>query len=176
MHHFRTLGRLLDGLYRACGVVAAGFMVLLLVIICLQMAARWTGQVFPGSTAYAGYCMAAASFLALAYTLRMGAHIRVSILLNALGRWRILAEIWCFLIAAALAVMFAYFAIRGTWFSWLLGEMSQDQDATPLWVPQLAMSAGAVVAAIAFVDNLVRAIFLGRPNIESEMVRPVDAE
>ena len=47
------------------------------------MLARWTGEVFPGAPDYAGYCMAAASFLAFANALNRGAHIRVSILLNA---------------------------------------------------------------------------------------------
>lgn len=47
------------------------------------MLARWTGEVFPGVPDYAGYAMAAASFLAFANALNRGSHIRVSILLNA---------------------------------------------------------------------------------------------
>ena len=81
------------------------------------MTARWSGQQFPGSTDYAGYCMAAASFFALAYALNRGAHIRVSLLLSALGRWRRAGEIWCFAIGSALAcligaliLLVAYFA------------------------------------------------------------------
>ena len=62
--------------------IAALFLILLLLVIVAQMAARWTGQQFPGSTDYAGYCMAAASFLALAHTLNRGAHIRVALLLS----------------------------------------------------------------------------------------------
>ena len=93
----------LDRLYDACGAVAAVFLLALLVVITLQMVARWSGQQFPGSTDYAGYCMAAASFFALAYALNRGAHIRVSLLLGRLGRWRRAGELWCFAIAAALA-------------------------------------------------------------------------
>jgi len=170
------ISRLLDRLYRLCGGLSALFLLAMLAVICLQMAARWSGQEFPGSTAYAGYCMAAASFLAIAYTLRSGAHIRVSLLLVALGRWRRFAEIWCLAVASFLSVQLAWFAIKATYYSHLLNDISQDMDATPLWIPQIAMSAGAVVAAICFVDNLIRAIASGKPNIQAEIVSasPID--
>jgi Tripartite ATP-independent periplasmic transporters, DctQ component len=96
MHAARAIGRRLrpwlDRLYDLCGGLAALFLIVLLLIIVAQMAARWSGQQFPGSTDYAGYCMAAASFLALAHTLNRGAHIRVALLLTRLGRWRRLAS------------------------------------------------------------------------------------
>src|SRR5688500_10385457 len=99
----RVLRRGLDGLYFAGGAIAACFLVALLVLLVLQMAARWFGFSFPGSAQYAGYAMAAASFLAFAHTLNRGAHIRVSLLLARLGRYRFLGEVWCFAIGSALA-------------------------------------------------------------------------
>ncbi len=46
------------------GIVAAGFMILILLIIIGQMIARWLGfTFFEGSTEFAGYAMAATSFL-----------------------------------------------------------------------------------------------------------------
>ena len=33
--------------------------------------------------------------------------------------------------------------------------MSTSNDATPLWLPELSMAIGALVLAIAFVDELV---------------------
>lgn len=167
----RLLSRSLDLLYRACGALAAAFLLLLLAVICVQVVARWTGVAVPGTAAYAGYCMATASFLAIAYTLRRGAHIRVNLLLTLLGPRRRHAEIWCLLVASALMAMFAWYAVRGTYYSWLLGDVSQDQDATPLWIPQIAMAAGAVVAAIAFIDSFLRAVFTGHTAIEGETVR-----
>ena len=92
----------LDALYFAGGVLGALFLIAILAIIVSQMVARWTGAVIPGATEVAGYCMAAASFFALAHALNRGAHIRVSIVLNAVpDRVRTLLEIWCFAIAAA---------------------------------------------------------------------------
>ena len=159
------LRRGLDALYLAGGLIAACFMVAILVIILLQMAARWTGNVFPGGTDYAGYCMAGASFFAFAYALNHGAHIRVSILLNALGPRRRWLEIWCFAIGAVTATFFARYAVKAVYWSHKLNDVSQGQDATPLWIPQLSMAAGSILLAIAFWDHLARLIFTGAHGV-----------
>ncbi len=145
----------LDRLYDLAGALAALCLVALLIIICLQMIARWSGLVFLGSTAYAGYCMAAASFFALAHTLNHGGHIRVSLLLSQLGRYRRLAEIWCFGIGSVLAVFLAAYAIKAVQISIKLNDISQGQDATPIWIPQLPMAIGATLFAIAMIDRLI---------------------
>ena len=157
----RKLRPWLDRLYDLCGGLAALFLIVLLLIIVLQMAARWSGQQFPGSTDYAGYCMAAASFFALAHTLNRGAHIRVSLLLTRLGRWRRLGELWCFAIGTALAWYFAYYALKAVQVSYQLNDISQGQDATPLWIPQLAMAFGTTLLAVALLDRLLQIAFGG---------------
>jgi TRAP-type C4-dicarboxylate transport system permease small subunit len=150
----------LDRLYDLAGALAALCLIALLVTICLQMIARWSGVVFLGSTAYAGYCMAAASFFALAHTLDHGGHIRVSLLLSQLGSHRRIAEIWCFCVGSVLAVFLAWYAIKAVRVSISLNDISQGQDATPIWIPQLPMALGATLFAIAMIDRLVR-ILLG---------------
>lgn len=172
----RMLRRVLDAIYFAAGGLAALFLILILVIIVIQMAARWFGFVFPGSTSYAGYCMAAASFFALAYALNNGAHIRVGLLLTALGPHRKWGEGWCLLIAAGLATYFARYAIKGAYWSYKLNDVSQGQDATPLWIPQLAMVIGTILVAIALWDNLIRLVLTGRTNFREEAVDAAKVE
>ncbi|WP_186387324.1 TRAP transporter small permease [Stappia sp. TSB10P1A] len=172
----RGLRRLLDGLYFAGGMIAALALVSILAIIVAQMIARWTGVLFPGAANYAGYAMASASFFAFAHALGRGAHIRVSILLNALGRHRRWLEVWCFAIGAALAWYLARYAIKAVYWSWKLNDVSQGQDATPLWIPQTAMAAGAVLLAIAMTDHLVRVLFLGSSGIVSDTVEQSHGE
>jgi TRAP-type C4-dicarboxylate transport system permease small subunit len=155
----RTLRPWLDRLYDLCGGIAALFLVVLLLVIVGQMTARWTGRQFPGSTDYAGYCMAAASFLALAHTLNRGAHIRVALVLSGLGRWRRMGELWCFGVGSALASYFAFYAIKTVRVSYRLHDISQGQDATPLWIPQLAMAVGTTLLAIALLDRLLQIAF-----------------
>ena len=100
----------LDLLYEFSGILAALSLIAILFLIVVQMLARWTGEVFPGAPDYAGYAMAAASFLAFASALNKGAHIRVSIVLNMLPkRPRWFLEIWCFGIATAIAWYFVFY-------------------------------------------------------------------
>ena len=133
---------LLGRAFWLAGVAAGLFLIAILVIVVLQILTRYFGVPFPGSTDYAGYCMAAASFFALAHTLNRGAHIRVALLLVRLGRWRRLGELWCFAIGTALGWYFAWYAIKAVRVSYRLHDISQGQDATPLWIPQLAMAFG----------------------------------
>ncbi len=153
----RHLRRGLDALYAGAGVLAAVFLVALLLTVSAQVLLRWLGLPFPGGTAYAGYCMAAASFFGLAHALERHAHIRVSILLTRLhGRVRRAAELWCLAIATALSWYFAWYAIKAVRVSHMINDVSQGQDATPMWIPQLAMAIGTVILGIAFTDHLIR--------------------
>ena len=167
--------RCLDALYLTGGVVAAFFLILILLITVAQMSARWFGFAFPGSTDYAGYCMAGASFFALAYAFNRGSHIRVTLVLSKLGRFRRIGEIWCFGIATALSIYFAYYAIKTVHGSIKWNDISQGQDATPIWIPQLVMAIGTIVLAIALIDNLVSLIFTKKDNINIEGVDDANA-
>lgn len=173
---FRLLRKALDALYLAGGIIAAFFLIAILVIIVAQMVARWTGLVFPGATSYAGYCMAGASFFAFAYALGHGSHIRVTLALKAMGRWRWWGELWCFGLGAVITTWIAYYAWKGTYWSWRLKELSQGLDATPVWIPQLSMVAGTVLLAVAFWDHLARLVFTGDSGIKSDVVEQSHAE
>ena len=155
----------LDLLYDAAAYAAAFFMVGVLLMVLASVVGRLVGFNLRGSDAYAGYCMAAASFLALAHTLKRGEHIRVTLILQHVPEKAHRAlEIWCYLMATLIALALAYFSAHLAWQSHTFNDISQGADATPLWLPQLSMAAGAIVMAIAFVDDFV-CLLLGRPNV-----------
>ena len=158
----------LDRLYLASGIGGSLFLIMILLLITAQMVARWSGSIITGAPDYTGYAMAAASFLALPYALNRGAHIRVSLLLGVLGRYRRYGEIWCFAIGSYLAVFFAWYAIKSTRESFRFNDISQGQDASPIWIPQVAMCVGTVILAIAFIDHLMSLLFVGDHNIEED--------
>jgi TRAP-type C4-dicarboxylate transport system permease small subunit len=148
--------RLLDGLYDGAAWLAALCLLGLLLMVLLSIASRQLHIHVPGTDAYAGYLMAAAGFLALAHTLKRGEHIRVTLLLSALkGGARRGLEIWSLAAASALALLSAFYSGRLAWQSHAFNDISTGNDATPLWIPQLAMAAGTVILAIAFIDELV---------------------
>lgn len=191
----RPIWRTLDGVYFASGVIAAVFMVTILLLIVAQMIARWTGVALPGTTEFAGYAMAATSFFALSHAMMRGAHIRVSIILNStrfLKKW---LDIFAVFAAAVIATYFARFAVKANFFSEMLNDRTQGQDQipewvvklfqldfagalegsgklvyTPVWIPQLAMSIGTILLAIALWDTLTRLLVTGKNPIVSEAV------
>ena len=147
--------RALDRLYDAAAWAAAFFMVGVLVMVLASVVGRLAGFNLRGSDAYAGYCMAAAAFLALAHTLKRGEHIRVELLLQRAGLRRPL-ERWCHLAGVFFSGVLAFYSARLVWQSHAFNDISQGNDATPLWIPQLAMAAGAIVLFIAMADDCVR--------------------
>ena len=167
--------KLLDRLYYGAGTLGALCLIVILFIIVAQMVCRWIGISFPGSTAYAGYFMASASFLAFAYALNAGAHIRVSLLLNFLARRNpklaFIAELWCFAIATLASCYLAYYATYHAYGSWYWNDISQERDKLPLWIVQIPMVIGAWLLAVSFIDNLVSLIIHRANNIKAEKIQ-----
>jgi TRAP-type C4-dicarboxylate transport system permease small subunit len=148
--------RALDFVYTAAGWLAALAMIGVLLMVLLSIVSRQAGFHFAGTDAYAGYSMAAAGFLALAHTLKHNEHIRVTLILGRLkGRARHALEMWSLSAAVLLAGLFAFYSVRLAWQSHVLNDISTGNDATRLWIPQLAMAAGTVVLLIAFIDEWV---------------------
>jgi len=149
--------RLLDALYTGAAYLAAVFLAGTLVMVLLSVFGRLLDFNVRGTDAYAGYFMAGAGFLALAHTLVRGEHIRVSLVLEHVGvRVRRVLERVSLGLAAGLAIAFAYYSVRLAWQSYAFHDVSTGIDATPLWLPELAMAIGTVIFAIAFVDEFVR--------------------
>ncbi len=148
--------KLLDFLYDGAAALAALFMVGLLAMVLLSIISRQLHFNVPGIDAYAGYLMAGAGFLALAHTLKRGEHIRVTLILSHLGstakRW---LERWAMGAGAVLAMLFAFFSVRLAWNSHAFNDISTGNDATALWIPQIAMAIGTVVMAIACIDEFI---------------------
>ncbi|MBO9652295.1 MAG: TRAP transporter small permease [Variovorax sp.] len=162
----------LDFLYDSAAALAALFMVGLLVMVLLSIIGRQLHFNVPGIDSYAGYLMAGSGFLALAHTLKRGEHIRVTLILSRLKpdarRW---LERWATGAAALLAALFAFYSVRLAWQSHVFNDISTGNDATPLWLPQLSMSVGAIVFAIATVDEFI-VEWNGRPlRADTEALR-----
>mgnify|MGYP000909811553 CR=1 FL=1 len=154
---------LLDRVYGAAAWAGALFMIGTLVAILLSVFGRLLDFHVRGTDAYAGYCMAASAFLALAHTLRRGEHIRVTLIIERLsGTPRRVLEWLTLAFGAGIACTLAFYSVRLVLNSHEFNDISQGVDATPLWIPQLGMAAGAVVLAIAFLDDLLL-MSLGKP-------------
>jgi TRAP-type C4-dicarboxylate transport system permease small subunit len=153
----------LDPFYTALGALAGVFILATLVVEVVGIAGRELGFSMAGLDAYAGYFLAAGSFLAMPYALRRGDHIRVTLILARLGRRaRYRMEILCLVVATLLSSYFAWFSARLVWGSYTYNDVSQNVDATPLWIPQLSMALGLFGLAVAFAEQLVLTLKTGQ--------------
>jgi TRAP-type C4-dicarboxylate transport system permease small subunit len=161
--------KFLDALYDGAAWLAALCMIGTLASVLAGVLDRQFAWSLRGTDMYAGYCMAASGFLALAHTLKKGEHIRVTLLLNALrGRARHGMEIWALAAATALAALFAYYSVKLAINSWQYNDISTGNDATPLWIPQISMGLGAVILLVALADELVLELLGRRVEVSSE--------
>jgi len=72
----------LDKLYLASGWLAAFFLFMIGLLVLAQVFGRLVDFLIPSADDFARLCLAASSFLALAFTLRRGGHIRVNLLID----------------------------------------------------------------------------------------------
>jgi len=146
----------LNRIYDSAAALAALFMCAMLVMVLLSIVGRELNFHIRGTDAYAGYCMAASGFLALAHTLKRGEHIRVTVLISRFqGGWLKGIELWALGIATLLSSLLAYYSVRLSWQSYTFHDISTSNDATPLWIPQIAMALGTLILAISFVDEFI---------------------
>lgn len=149
--------KLTDTLFQGAAYLAGVFMVATLLAVLASIFGRIIPVLdLPGSDAYAGYCMAAAGFLALAPTLCRGEHIRVTLVFNQLPpRAQHGLDVFCHLVALGLASALAWFSLRLVLQSHEFSDISTGLDATPLWIPQTGMAIGTALFALAFLRDLI---------------------
>lgn len=166
----------LDRLFDAAAWLAGASMIGLLVMVLLSISGRQFGFYVPGTDAYAGYLMAAAGFLALAHTLKHHEHIRVTLILTLVGaRMRRALEFVSLALALLLSGLLAFYSARLAWQSRMFHDISTGNDATPLWIPQLAMALGTLILFIAFVDEFALEV-RGRRTAPSARAEPLRNE
>lgn len=178
--------RLLNRLYLASGALAAFFIVAICVVVLLQVGANLldavanvltgepVGIVIPSYAEFAGFFLAAASFLALAYTLRRGDHIRVSLLITHLGGGaRRLMELGCIAVALAVSAYFAWFMFDLVLESFEYDDVSPGMVPVKLWIPQLSLALGLVVLVVALLDEFVCVAMGRQPGYEANSDTPV---
>jgi len=158
----------LNLLYKASGWSAAfcilAICVLVIAQVTLNLIDKVAGLLFdtaigltiPSYSDFTGFFLAGASFLALAYTLREGGHIRVTLLLQQLPpKFQHIAEIWCLSLVCAITVFFTYYTGSLVFESWTYNDLSSGMVAVPIWIPQSSILVGLAILSIALIDELI---------------------
>jgi TRAP-type C4-dicarboxylate transport system permease small subunit len=172
--------RILDNLYRAALWASALCLIAIALLVGVQLAGRLldgalgllnlprTDFVILSLNEICGYLLAGASFLALAGTLKSGAHIRVTLVLGMFSEHaRRYLEIWAFGFAVAASGYMTYQLVNFAWVSLRFHEVSNGVIRVPLAYPQAAMALGALMLTVSLFDELVMVIRGGRPTFRA---------
>ena len=130
------LDKNLNKLYKFSGYIAAFFLIFITVFILIGISSRIFGFYIRGLAEYSGYCMASASFLALAYTFVEGGHIRITLFLEKLsGTKKNFIEIWCLSLASFFSGFLSFYFIKMLIISYKFQERSEGADEILIWIP-----------------------------------------
>jgi TRAP-type C4-dicarboxylate transport system permease small subunit len=161
------LRRVLDGLYLGGGILAGLFLIAILVIMMVMSVGRPFGINIPSGDDFASWCMAAMSFLGLAYTFKSGDMIRVGLIVDKFeGRKKQVMELTVLSIALGFIGFFTWHAVSFTYYSWLLNDRATGVVAVPLWIPQLGYCGGLALLTIALLDEWINVAMGGAPRYE----------
>ena len=156
---FKNLDKNLNKLYQLSGYIAAIFLIFVAVFILIGISSRIFGFYIRGLAEYSGYCMAAASFFALAYTFVEGGHIRITLFLEKLsGLKKKIIEIWCLSIGSFFSGYLAFYFIKMLIISYKFQERSEGADEILIWIPQTSVAIGSIIFSISVFHHLILVI------------------
>ena len=152
----KSINKNLNKLYKFSGYVAAIFLILVAVFILIGICSRIFGFYIRGLAEYSGYCMASASFFALAYTFVEDGHIRITLFLERLsGLKKKVVEIWCLGVASFFSGYLAFYFVKMLIISYKFQERSEGADEILIWIPQMSVAIGSTIFFISVFHQLI---------------------
>ena len=152
----KSINKNLNKLYKFSGYVAAIFLILVAVFILIGICSRIFGFYIRGLAEYSGYCMASASFFALAYTFVEDGHIRITLFLERLsGLKKKVVEIWCLGVASFFSGYLAFYFVKMLIISYKFQERSEGADEILIWIPQSSVAIGSIIFFISDLHHFI---------------------
>ena len=147
----------LEKIYKFSGYVAAIFLIFIAIFILLGILSRIFGFYIRGLSEYSGYCMAASTFFALAYTFGEGGHIRITLFIEKLNKkFRKIFEIWCLIVASIFSGYISFYFVKMLIVSIKFKERSEGADEILIWIPQSPLALGSIVLFICISHRLLK--------------------
>ena len=152
----KSLDKNLNKLYKYSGYIAAVFLIFVAVFILIGISSRIFGFYIRGLAEYSGYCMASASFFALAYTFVEGGHIRITLFLEKFSEnKKRIVEIWCLSIGSFFSGYLAFYFFKMLLISYKFQERSEGADEILIWIPQTSVAIGSLIFFICVIHQLI---------------------
>ena len=152
-------------LYKLSGYIASMFLIFVALFILTGIASRIFGFYIRGLAEYSGYCMAASSFLALAYTFGEKGHIRITLFLEKSKKnIRRFLELWCLSVATFFSGFLSFYFIKMLMISYKFQERSEGADEILIWIPQVSVALGSTIFFICILHNFILLILKKNNN------------
>ncbi len=153
---FCKIDNYLKVIYRLSGGAAAFFLILVAAFILTGIASRIFGFYIRGLAEYSGYCMAASSFLALAYTFGEKGHIRITLFLEKSNKSiRRFLELWCLFVATFFSGFLFFYFVKMLMISFKFQERSEGADEILIWIPQVSVALGSTIFFFCVLHNFI---------------------
>ena len=155
----RVVNLIIDSVLKVTGWISALAILVMAVIVCYDVLARYTGNPTIWAFDVVIYLLIWISFLGAAYGVKRDSHFRVTLIIERLNPKR---AIWLHASNATVGMFFFLgVGIQGT--KLVLKSIAQNLHtptlfSVPLWVPQLGLALGAVLVSMAFFQKLVNII------------------
>ena len=155
----------LHRVYKFSGILAAIFLILVAVFILIGISSRIFDFYIRGLSEYSGYCMAASTFFALAYTFSEGGHIRITLFLEkSKTNIRRFLELWCLSVATFFSGFLSFYFIKMLMISFNFQERSEGADEILIWIPQVSVALGSTIFFICVLHNFILLILKKNNN------------
>ena len=141
--------------------ISATFMLLIVAIISTEIFLR---SIFNKSLLisdeYSAYFMVASIFFGLAYTLREGKHIKITIITSRIKNKTVslILDIVVYLIAFGISTFACYFAFLMVNETRTLDMRADSIAETPLWIPEISVFLGFLLLSLQLLAMILRRI------------------
>ena len=150
--------RSIDGLSSLAGLISAAGLLIMTGIICFEVISRYF---FNAPTSWsieiAIYIFVAIAFLGLSVAQRSGSHVQVEILVSRLdGPRRTQVELVACWVSLFFVAVAAWQMAKFNYREYLNDTRDWGLLATPQWIPELAVSFGLILFAVAILGEIFR--------------------
>lgn len=159
------MSRIKEKLYLCSGLLSGFCIIIITLLLLAQIVGRFFGFIVPSAEDFAGYALAASTFLGLAYTFREGGHIRVTLVIQRFSPLpRKIQEGLILTFSLALLCYLSYACSFMVYESYIYEEISYGYVPVPLWIPQVPVAVGVIALTLAILDAWITVIRGKQPD------------
>ena len=169
---------LVKTLSQACGVFAAGLMVLSVLVVCEMVFERSVlGTNTVWQTDFVTNCIVAATFVGSPYVLMTRGHVNVDVLpLHSGPRLRYGLALFSSVLALGFVAVMAVFGYNFWHEAWVENWHSNTVWRERLWIPYAAMPVGLALLGLQYVADLIALVTGREPPFGIKGDEPVNIE